>query len=276
MSFDQLFENATRLPSIPKIIQELIQSFDNPDVDMKLIANKITQEPVLTAKVLRTANAAHYGLPRKVSSVQDAAIVMGFAAVRTLVMATGMVSSLAMPAALDKRAFWKEAFAVAELAKWLCKFSPKRDANTLLTAGLIHSVGQLLMYSVYPDLAAKVKHAMSTGQSRLEAEQAAYGYTYCLVGAELAKRWKFPEAICEGLLHQNAPLAAQPFSAIAGHLALAKYIYACQVNQLPAAEMVEHFPKGISDACGFNFDTLLSALAETGAFESALDSLLED
>ncbi len=276
MSFDQLFENATRLPSIPKIIQELIQTFDNPDVDMKVIATKITQEPVLTAKLLRTANAAHYGLPRKVSSVQDAAIVMGFAAVRTLVMATGMVSSLAMPPALDKRAFWKEAFAVAEIAKWLCKFGPKRDANTLMTAGLIHSVGQLLMYSVYPELAAKVKHAMSTGQSRLEAEQATYGYTYCLVGAELAKRWKFPELICEGLINQNAPLAAKPFSAIAGYLAIAKYIHACHANQLPTQEMADHFPRAISDACELDFDKLLTALTETAAFESGLDGLLED
>ncbi len=276
MSFDHLFESATRLPSIPKIIQELIQSFDNPDADMKQIAAKIAQEPVLTVKLLRTANAAHYGLTRKVASVQDASIVMGFPAVRTLVMASGLVTSLAMPAALDKRQFWKDAFAVAELAKWLCKFGLRRDANTMLTAGLIHSVGQLLMYSVYPDLAAKVKHAMSTGQSRLEAEQATYGYTYCLVGAELASRWKFPAAISEGLLHQNSPLAANPFSIIGGHLALAKYIHSCHLRELPVEELVEHFPVAISEACGLNCEKLLSALAETDAFESGLDALLED
>lgn len=276
MSYDQLFESATRLPSIPKIIQELIQSFDNPDADMKQIAAKIALEPVLTAKLLRTANAAHYGLPRKVSSVQDAMIVMGFPAVRTLVLASGLVTSLILPAALDKRQFWKDAFAVAELAKWLSKFGPRTDGNTLFTAGLIHSVGQLLMYSVYPELAAKVKHTIATGQSRLEAEQATFGYTYCVVGAELAKRWKFPQPICDGLLHQNAPLVATPFSYIGGYLALASYIHACHVKELPQVEMIEHFPKVVSDAIGLNTEKLFGALDETATFESGLDSLLDD
>jgi HD-like signal output (HDOD) protein len=276
MSFDHLFDSATRLPSIPKIIQELIQSFDNPDADMKQIANKIALEPVLTAKLLRTANAAHYGLPRKVASVQDAMIVMGFPAVRTLVMASGLVTALTLPPALDKRQFWKDAFAVAECTKWLGKFGPRQDANTLFTAGLIHSVGQLLMYSVYPDLASKVKHAIATGQSRLEAEQANYGYTNCVVGAELAKRWKFPAAICDGLLHQNAPLAATPFSLIGGYLAIAKYVHACHLNEVPLDELIEHFPKAVLEACGLQAEQLFSALQETHSFESGMDSLLDD
>jgi HD-like signal output (HDOD) protein len=276
MSFDQLFENATRLPSIPKVIQELLQTFDNPDADMKQIANKIALEPVLTAKLLRTANASHYGLPRKVASVQDAVIVLGFSAVRTLVMASGLVTSLQMPPALDKKQFWKDAFAIAEGAKWLGKFGAKVDANTLSTAGLVHTVGQLLMYSVYPELAAKVKHAMSAGQSRLEAEQAVFGYTYCVVGAELAKRWKFPTAICEALLHQNAPLAASPFSQLGAYLNLAKYMHSCLQANVPMDELIEHFPTAVSSACEINTEKLFAALVDFKGFSSAMESMLED
>jgi HD-like signal output (HDOD) protein len=276
MSFDQLFENATRLPSIPKVIQELLQTFDNPDADMKQIANKIALEPVLTAKLLRTANASHYGLPRKVASVQDAVIVLGFSAVRTLVMASGLVTSLQMPAALDKKQFWKNAFAVAEGAKWLGKFGARIDANTLSTAGLVHTVGQLLMYSVYPEMAAKVKHAMAAGQSRLEAEQATFGYTYCVVGAELAKRWKFPAVICDALLHQNAPLAASPFSLLGAYLNLAKYMHSCLQAGVPMNELIEHFPASVSDACEIKTDKLFAALEDFKGFSSAMESMLED
>lgn len=276
MSFDQLFENATRLPSIPKVVQELLQTFDNPDADMKQIANKIALEPVLTAKLLRTANASHYGLPRKVASVQDAVIVLGFSAVRTLVMASGLVTSLKMPAALDKKQFWTDAFAVAEGAKWLGKFGAKVDPNTLATAGLVHTVGQLLMYSVYPDLAIKVKHAMAAGQSRLEAEQAVFGYTYCVVGAELAKRWKFPAAICEALLHQNAPLAASPFSLLGAYLHLAKYMHSCLQLGVPTAELIEHFPGAVSERCEIKMDKFIAALEDFNGFSSAMGTMLED
>lgn len=276
MSFDQLFENATRLPSIPKVVQELLQTFDDPDADMKSVANKIAQEPVLTAKLLRTANASHYGLPRKVASVQDAVIVLGFAAVRTLVMASGLVTSLQMPAAIDKKQFWTDAFAVAEAGKWLGKFGARVDANTLATAGLVHTVGQLLMYSVYPEQAIKVKHAMASGQSRLEAEQAVFGYTYCVVGAELAKRWKFPAAICEALLHQNAPLAASPFSLLGAYLHLAKYMHSCLQAGVPAGELIEHFPRAVSDRCEINLDKLFAALEQMDGFTSAMSAILDD
>jgi HD-like signal output (HDOD) protein len=276
MSFDQLFENATRLPSIPKVVQELLQTFDNPDADMKQIANKIALEPVLTAKLLRTANASHYGLPRKVASVHDAVIVLGFSAVRTLVMASGLVTSLQMPAALDKKQFWTDAFAVAEGAKWLGKFGARVDANTLATAGLVHRVGQLLMYSVYPELAAKVKHAIAAGQSRLEAEQAVFGYTYCVVGAELAKRWRFPAVICDALLHQNAPLAASPFSLLGAYLHLAKYMHSCLQAGVALEDLKEHFPTAVSDACDIDREKLFAALSDFKGLSSAMDSMLDD
>jgi HD-like signal output (HDOD) protein len=276
MSFDQLFENATRLPSIPKIVQELLQTFDNPDADMKQVANKIALEPVLTAKLLRTANASHYGLPRKVASVQDAVIVLGFSAVRTLVMASGLVTSLQLPAALDKKQFWTDAFAIAETAKWLGKFGAKVDPNTLATAGLVHTVGQLLMYSVYPEQATKVKHAVAAGQSRLEAEQAVFGYTYCVVGAELAKRWKFPTAICEALLHQNAPLAANPFSLLGAYLYLAKHVHSCLQAGVPVAELIEHFPSAVCDRCEIKVEKLFTALEKQDGFPSPMGAILDD
>ena len=179
MSFNTLFTNATRLPSIPKIIQELIESFDDPDADIDKISAKIALEPVLTTKLLRVANSAHYGLPRQVSSVQDASIIMGFPAVRTLVMASGMVDSLEMPQALDKRQFWMNAFEVAGCAKWLCKFKKGLDANAAFTAGLIHTIGQLLMYSAEPEKADLVQKNISNGQERLAAELEVFGFNNC-------------------------------------------------------------------------------------------------
>lgn len=275
MSFDSLFSNATRLPSIPKIVQELIESFNNPDTDIDKIADKIAKEPVLTSKLLRVANSAHYGLPRQVSSVQDAMIIMGFPAVRTLVMASGMVEALEMPAALDRKHFWLNAFEVAGCAKWLCKFRKGIDANTVFTAGLIHSIGQLLMYSSEPTQARLVQAKVATGQQRSHAEQEVFGYTHCEVSAELARRWKFPDIINTGLQFQNNPKEATPESVVAALICLAKVVVNMQKDHPSAEDLLDHLPNEIKENPPVDLDAMIAALPEQEDFSGGIASLLD-
>ncbi len=275
MSFNTLFSNATRLPSIPHIIQELIESFDDPDADIDKISAKIAQEPVLTTKLLRVANSAHYGLPRQVSSVQDASIIMGFPAVRTLVMASGMVDSLEMPPALDKRCFWINAFEVAGCAKWLCKFRKGLDANTAFTAGLIHTIGQLLMYSAEPEKANEVQIKVASGQERLTAEREVFGYDNCEVGAELAKRWKFPDVINSGLRFQNNPKKATPASVTAALIYLAKHVVDMHKDHPTKDEILASLPSEIKDNPPVDLNEMVSALDTVDDFSGGIGSLLE-
>jgi len=276
MSFDNLFSNATRLPSIPKIIQELIQSFDDPDADMDAISSKIAQEPVLTTKLLRVANSAHHGLPKQVSSVQDAAIIMGFPAVRTLVLASGMVDSLKMPAALQQKLYWGYAFKVAGCAKWLCKFDSNVDANTAFTAGLIHSIGQLLMYSAEPEKAETVNDKVSHGSDRLIAEQETFGYNHATVGAELAKRWKFPDDINIGLAFQNTPKEATPNSDIAAVIYLAKHIVNMHEDKPSSDDIIKSLPQELIDTPPINLKKMSEALSDVEDFSGGMNSLLEN
>lgn len=275
MSFDSLFSNATRLPSIPKIVQELIQSFDDPDADIDKIAAKIAQEPVLTSKLLRVANSAHYGLPRQVSSVQDATIIMGFPAVRTLVMASGMVDSLEMPEALDRKHFWLNAFEVAGCAKWLCKFRKGLDANTVFTAGLIHTIGQLLMYASEPDKARLVQAKVATGEVRTDAEAEVFGYTHSEVGAELARRWKFPDIINTGLKFQNNPKEATPESLVATLICLAKVIVNMHKDNPSADDIMNHLPSEIKENPPIDLSAMIAALPEQEDFSGGIASLLD-
>ncbi|HEY7772116.1 MAG TPA: HDOD domain-containing protein [Marinagarivorans sp.] len=275
MSFDTLFSNATRLPSIPKIVQELIESFDNPNADMDKIAANVAQEPALTAKLLRVANSAHYGLPRQVSSVQDATIIMGFPAVRTLVMASGMVDSLEMPASLNKRQFWLNAFEVAGCAKWLCKFRKGIDANTAFTAGLIHTIGQLLMYAADPAKADVVQAKVNIGENRSAAEADVFGYDHCEVGAELAKRWKFPEVINTGLKFQNHPKNATPASEIATLIYLAKHVVNHKKANPSAEELITSLPEEIQTKPPVDLTAMAQALPDVEDFSGGIASLLD-
>ena len=71
MNLQNLIDNAQKLPNIPKVVQELIESFGDENVSNDAIAKKISADQVLTIKVLRAANSAHYGGNRKRDGKRD-------------------------------------------------------------------------------------------------------------------------------------------------------------------------------------------------------------
>ncbi len=71
-TIDQLFDNIHHLPQVPDVVRELISQLNDPDIDMSAIATNVEQEPTISLKILRLVNSAHYGLSRKVSSINEA------------------------------------------------------------------------------------------------------------------------------------------------------------------------------------------------------------
>ena len=224
MNLSSLFDHSQNLPNIPKVVQELIQTFNQSDFDMDEIAKKISLDPVLTAKVLRLANCAHYGVSRTISSTTDASVLLGFSTLRTLVLASGITGAMLLA----------------------------------------------------PQEAKKIQAAVEAGGKLASVENSMLGYTYADVGAELAKRWKFPDEIAEGILyHCNEDLAnlEQP---LAGLLHLALYVHNCHKMGFTAQEILNDFPLDIANAIGMDTDKALSDLENVDGIESGMDTLLED
>ena len=129
MHVQKMLEQAHQLPSIPKVVQELLRDFDDPNVDAGKIAAKLQLDQALTAKVLRLANSSFYGGTRKVSSVNDAVVLLGVDSLRTMVAAGGVVAAFKAPEGFDLRAFWRKSFMVAGLCRWLVKRGKLRNLN---------------------------------------------------------------------------------------------------------------------------------------------------
>ena len=137
MNLANLFDQGQNLPNIPKIVQELIETFNKSDFDMDEIAKKISLDPVLTAKVLRLANCAHYGVSRTISSTTDASVLLGFSTLRTLVLASGITGAMQSPAGFNRKEFWRDNF---------LRHSP--IIHLLILVLLTHVT--LLLYIIYP------------------------------------------------------------------------------------------------------------------------------
>lgn len=193
---EKMFAKATQLPQIPKVVQEVIASLNDDDMDIGSLATQVRQDQVISAKILRLANSSFYGGRGKVSNIDDAVTLIGLNAFRTLIIASGVSGAFPKVPGLDLPEFWKHSMLVANLARAIARHC-KQDAETVFTGALMHGIGGPLIYLSFPD-SAKIITDSCKGTSvaeRKAIERKVIQLDHCQVGAELARRWHFPASI---------------------------------------------------------------------------------
>lgn len=272
MDLNQLIANAQNLPKIPKVVQELIESFNNDNVNSEEIAEKLSKDQAMTAKVLRIANSSKYGGHRQVGSVNDAAVLIGFNALRTMVLASGLTSSIQSPKGFDLEKFWHKGFSVASISKWLAQFSPKVDNEVAFTAGMLHDIGGLLTHILVNEKAVEIDRVVEKGADRIEMESSHLGFTYPEAGAELACRWKFPEEIVDGLRHQLQPTSDDgEYHDLSAILFVANHIYQ-QLDQ-PVNDIVTSLPNEHLDNLMMDKVKLIDRIEEIKSIEDEVKAM---
>ena len=150
MNLEKLLKQPNALPSAPKVVRQLIETFEQEDVDVMKAASYIESDPVLTAKLLKMANSAFFGLNRNVTTARDAISVLGLIKVRALVIAAALGDGFHMVGSVNMGQFWRYSLNTANLSRYLA-LPIKIDENTAFTAGLIHGIGELMMHIGMPE-----------------------------------------------------------------------------------------------------------------------------
>ncbi|WP_299533856.1 HDOD domain-containing protein [uncultured Herbaspirillum sp.] len=266
MNLEALFQQQTALPSIPKVVQEVIESFNNDAVSIEEIARKLAADQVLSAKILRLANSSYYHVSRTIGTVDDAVLMLGFMTVRTLVVSTGMAGSFKKLPGVDLKLFWRYSLDTALVAKWLAK-EVKLNSDFAFTVGLMHAIGQLVMHAAMPEQALQVdKVAGPLDARRLDVERKSFGYDFADVGAELARRWRFPDEFAQVIKAFPQPLEGQ-FDAYAAIVHLATWRARAEENKYSADELESTFPGEVAARLGLTLGTFtedMPSLAELG------------
>jgi len=275
MTLERLLERVYELPSIPKVVQELIASFSSNTADAAAISRNIHADPVIAAKVLRLANSARYGAGRKIASLDTAVVVLGFDTLKTLVVASGVTSVMAKIPGLDMKRFWRRSFMVANLCKVIAKTSREIDAEIAFTCGMLHHIGLALMYLGHTDTMKSMEQSLGENESRTEREQALFGYTDIEVSSNLARLWHFPPLIQDALLHQENPLAEDhaycPYATV---INLAIRLHDALEQGQPHEDIVNNLPSELIDALHIDTYKLFEQLKKMCEAEDDIESLL--
>ncbi len=277
MNTELLLRYATRMPALPKLVQEIIQAFNLPNVDADLIAGKVMLDQVLTSKILRLANSSFYGGRRKIESANDAVVLLGFDALRNLVIASAVADAFNNVAGhIDFTAFWRKSYMVAALAKWLIRRCGARGPtpDTAFTAGLLHDIGALLLHALEPELATRVELEVKRGVPRGEAEPTHFGCSSSAVGAELCRHWFFPESLVRAVADQDEPLAVACPSPYALVVEMAKTLYLVTLARQPAELIPVVADAAVAQALQLKLTLVQANWPETAELAKGVESLL--
>lgn len=213
--------------TLPSALARILSLAQDEDASAIELAEEISSDQALALKILRTVNSSYYGFARRVQSVSEAVVILGFDEVERLALAISVINifgrSNESVRALQQ--LWRHSLACSivagELEHVYRSRVPGIDGARL--AGLLHDIGKAVIAQYFPkDMAAVLVRVEQEGETVREAERAVLsGVTHCEIGAWLAEHWGLPPALVEGIGRHHEPEAAEtaPEVACAVHIA---------------------------------------------------------
>lgn len=205
VSAERIAEELRHLPTRQASAGRLLTLLDDPLITSNQLARVAEQDPALTTRFLRLANSAMLGLSNPVGSASDAITVLGFAVVRSVAVSAAAGLFDGGRASLPD-AFWRHSIEVAAATSLIGDRLdvPRGEA---FSAGLVHDVGEALLYRMDPMRYKKLLRSFPGETAELlQAEQAAYGMTHEGVGAVALAKWKLPAALVDAVRYHHHPI----------------------------------------------------------------------
>jgi len=207
-------ERTSDLPTLPVIYQKVKDLVDSPQTSASDLGEVITQDQVLTAKLLRLVNSSFYGFPQRITTVNRAIAIIGFRALKAMVLATSILRAFSLDGddGFQGEGFWQHSIGCAVGSKIIGKYIRYEEPDELFVAGLIHDIGKVVEYvSFGAELKEVLQVAERKGVFIREAEERILGADHAQIGSFFVHRWKLPPQLVEPVTYHHNPEGAKEF-----------------------------------------------------------------
>lgn len=222
-------EKIDTLPTIPGVLRKLLVVIENPRASLNEVGSFISNDPVLTSRVLKLVNSPIYGFPGRISSVSQALILLGLNVVK------GMLLGVSVFEAMQKTmlGLWEHSLGCAITARIIAQKKGLKEPEEVSVAALLHDIGKVVLGLKFPEEYKKIMaEAENRGIFIFEAEKNHFAISHAEAGAWIAQKWNFPMNLVEIIEYHHKP-----------HLS----------NGVPVQTAIVHLSDIIVRAKGFGF-----------------------
>ncbi|THB73041.1 MAG: HDOD domain-containing protein [Desulfobacteraceae bacterium] len=207
-----LFEQHIELPALPTIFSEINDAVHNPSCSGKDIADIVSKDTSLSAKLLKIINSAYYGPKQKIESLAYAAIALGTHQISSLALGISVINYFSgIPNQhVSMKSFWKHSIACAISARTLAGHISGLNPERVFIGGILHDIGRLLLLKYFPDQSSWL---MTTSRKKEKAlymtEPLVFGVSHAELGSLVAETWGISDRITELIRDHHGPFDSQ-------------------------------------------------------------------
>ncbi len=204
------------LPTLPRTVLKIAEIVNDPRSSVKELAKVITDDQVLTARLLKLVNSSFYGFPRRIATVTNAIVLLGFDAIRNLLLTTSVFGLFTAKGKEDRfgvERFWDHSLGCAVGAKVIGDHLRYDKVEELFVAGLLHDIGKIVEMLFFPKDFDKVMALVKDKNILIvDAEREVLDYSHAEVGELLADKWNMSSKLVNVIAHHHQPGLAGRFS----------------------------------------------------------------
>lgn len=197
------------VPARPAQRDRLMTQLQSAQVSINDVAETISRDVGLSAKVVQLVSSAFFAQPVHTLSPNQATIFLGMDVLKSLavtVRAFPEFSQAASAATIDEIS--EHSLSMAECARQIA-VAESADKDTITQAyiaGLFHDIGMLVFAEEFPDKCEQFLAArLETTGAWPETEREVFGATHMAAGAYLMGLWGLPDSVIEALAFHHDP-----------------------------------------------------------------------
>lgn len=194
---------ASDLPTIPVVATKVMQLIECESATAEELAKVVASDPAVAARVLKISNSSFYGCQRQIQTLSHAIVVLGFATLKSLVVAAS-VKQVYQPYGLTEKMLWEHSFGAGLAARIIAKETRLVSEEEAFLGGLFHDIGKIIMNTMNSkQFQDAMMRCYNDGLSFEEAERQVYSYTHSEVGGLVIKKWNFPDMLMHAVLNHH-------------------------------------------------------------------------
>jgi len=212
---------ATNLPTLPVVLQEAKRMADDPKTTVTQLAEVIGRDQVLSGKVLKMVNSPTYGFPRRIASIHNALVLLGFNVVKSLIVSTVIFEHI--PKGME--ALWRHSMGCSIACSTLGHLLKMENTDELFVAGLLHDIGKVIIAVQLPEALEEIRNlARKEDIAISEAEKRILGIAHPYIGGWLAGHWNLPINLRYALSYHHRPMSARDYTSIAAVVHIGNFL----------------------------------------------------
>ncbi|MFQ3574177.1 MAG: HDOD domain-containing protein [Thermodesulfovibrionales bacterium] len=201
-------EKIDTLPTIPSVLRRLLSVIEDPKVSLNDIGSFISNDPVLTSRVIKVVNSPIYGFPGRISSVNQALILLGLNVVKGMLLGVSVFEAMQKTMA----GLWEHSIGCAVTARIIATKKGLGDVEEVSVAGILHDIGKVALgLKFQDDYKALIKKSIDKSRLLMDSEKELFFVTHAESGAWIGNRWNFPKNLLEIIEYHHKPQLSKNF-----------------------------------------------------------------